>query len=74
MACFKCGEEGRRFKMESIWDCDEQDPEVGQWLHTCAKCIMEREELTTVQAAQAWIFDTARAVASVPPGCVWRVA
>ena len=74
VVCIRCGEEGKRFKMESVWDCDVREPEVGQWLHTCAKCIMEREELSSVQAAQAWIVDTARAVTSVPPECVWRVA
>ena len=74
VACFVCGREGKRFKMESVWDCDEQDPEDGEWLHTCAECIMAREDLSTLQAAQAWIFDTARAVTSVPPECMWRVA
>ena len=74
VACGICSREGKRFKMESVWDCDAQDPEVGEWLHTCAECIMAREDLSTLQAAQAWIFDTARAVTSVPPECMSRVA
>ena len=74
VACGTCGREGKRFKMESVWDCDVREPEVGQWLHTCAKCIMERENLSSVQAAQAWIIDTAQVVASALPRCVCRVA
>ena len=74
VVCLRCNEEGKRFKMESVWDCDEREPEVGRWLHTCAKCIMEREDLSSVQAAQAWIVDTAQVVASALPGCVCRVA
>ena len=74
VACGTCGREGKRFKMESVWDWDGQDPEVGQWLHTCAECIMAREDFSTLQAAQAWIFDTAWAVTSVPPECMWRVS
>ena len=74
VVCIRCNEEGKRFKMESVWDWAGQDPTVGQWLHTCAECIMAREDFSTLQAAQAWIFDTARAVTSVPPECMWRVA
>ena len=74
MACGTCGREGKRFKMESFWDPDGEDPEVGEWLHTCAECIMGREGFSTLAAAQAWIFDTARAVTSVSPECRWRVA
>ena len=73
VTCFTCGREGRRFKMESLRDPDGEDPEVPEWLHTCAECIMDREGLSTLAAAQAWIFKTARAVTSVSPECRWRV-
>ena len=63
VACGGCGNTGKRFKMESIWDCDERDREVGEWLHTCAECIMTREGLPTLQAAKAWIVESAPAVA-----------
>ena len=74
VACGTCGREGKRFKMESVWDWAGEDPAVGQWLHTCAECIMVREDFSTIQAAQAWIFDTASAVTSVPPESMWRVS
>ena len=74
VACHNCNEEGKRFKMESVWDVDEREPEGGRWLHTCANCIMDREHLSSVEAAQAWIINTAQVVASALPRCVCRVA
>ena len=68
--CSKCGSEGKRFKMESIWEWDDQEAEEGHWLHTCAQCIMTREDLPTLQAAKAWITETSRAVTSVLPECL----
>ena len=70
VVCFKCGEEGKRFKMESVWELDDQKEAGGHWLHTCAVCIMTREGFSSVEAAQAWIIDTARAVTSVLLQCI----
>ena len=61
--CSKCGSEGKHFKMESVWAWDDQEAEEGHWLHTCVECIMTREDLPTLQAAQAWIMDNSKAVA-----------
>ena len=61
--CSKCGSEGKRFKMESVWEWDDREAETGHWLHTCAQCIMTREGLPTFNAAKAWIMDNSRAVA-----------
>ena len=70
VVCFKCSKEGKRFKMESVWEWDDQKEAGGHWLHTCAVCIMTREGFSSVEAAQAWIIDTARAVTSVLLQCI----
>ena len=67
--CSRCGAEAKRFKTESIWVWDDFEAGVGHWLHTCAQCIMTRENLSAIQAAKAWIIDNSRAVASVLHAC-----
>ena len=44
VVCGTWGSEGKRFKMESIREWDDQEAEEGHWLHTCAQCIMTRED------------------------------
>ena len=46
--------------MESVRQWTDEDNDEGHWLHTCGKCIVEREGLPTLQAAQAWIFEHAK--------------
>ena len=70
MTCSRCGNTGKRFKMEGIRVCDGQDQEERRWLHTCVQCVMEREALSTRQEAQAWIFSNAGAVTSAPSECL----
>ena len=70
VVCGTWGSEGKRFKMESIREWDDQEAEEGHWLYTCAQCIMTREDLPTLQAAKAWITETSRAVTSVLPECL----
>ena len=61
--CSNCGSEGKRFKMESVWEWDDQEAGVGHWLHTCVECIMDREDLPNAKAALAWILANSKGVA-----------
>ena len=65
VVCRTCGSEGKRFKMESVWEWDDQEAEEGHWLHTCVLCLVDREGLPSLQAALAWISESSRAVSFV---------